>query len=113
VLQRGNRERSREADPPQQIEGLTELHDKLLASMSELLERYESVLRLLPAPDRRPPASGGDELTLSIGPFATIEALREFERALAGLPGVREVSVRGFEGADRAIVDVQLEDSTS
>jgi hypothetical protein len=113
VLQRSARERGREADPAQQIEGLSELHDKLLASMHELLERYEAVLRLLPAPDPRPAAPDGDELTVSVGPFATIEALREFERALAGLPGVREVAVRGFEGSDRAIVDVQLEDATS
>jgi hypothetical protein len=81
--------------------------------MHELLERYEAVLRLLPAPDPRPAAAGRDDLTVSVGPFATIEALREFERALAGLPGVREVAVRAFEGSDRAIVDVQLEDATS
>jgi len=39
--------------------------------------------------------------------------VRGFERTLAGMPGVREVEVRGYEGGDRAIVDVQLIDPTS
>jgi hypothetical protein len=42
------------------------------------------------------------------GPFASIEALREFEVALSHLRGVREVTVRGYEGTDRAIIDVRL-----
>ena len=35
-----------------------------------------------------------------------------FERALAELPGVVEVAVRGYERGDRAIVDVQLRHPT-
>ncbi len=48
-------------------------------------------------------------MTLSAGPFASIEALHEFEAALSHLRGVREVVVRGYEGTDRAIIDVQLD----
>ncbi len=56
--------------------------------------------------------AGGQDagaLTLSAGPFATIGALHAFEQALAGLTGVSEVTLRAFEGADRVILDVQLE----
>ena len=47
-------------------------------------------------------------MTLSAGPFANIEALHEFEEALSRMPGVRDVAVRGYEGTDRAIIDVRL-----
>ncbi len=72
--------------------------------MRELLAGYERVLapRAQPRPE---PA----RVTLSAGPFASIEALREFEAALSHLRGVREVVVRGYEGADRAIIDVRLD----
>jgi hypothetical protein len=52
------------------------------------------------------------EVTLSAGPFATLEALREFEQAVSSLPGVREVAVRGYEGSDRAIIEVRLRRET-
>jgi hypothetical protein len=42
-----------------------------------------------------------------VGPFYDIGSLGAFERRLAGLPGVREASVRRFE-ASHAVVDVRL-----
>jgi hypothetical protein len=48
-------------------------------------------------------------LTLSAGPFPDTGAVHEFERALARLPGVRDVGVRGYDGPDRAILEVELE----
>jgi hypothetical protein len=55
-------------------------------------------------------ASGGAEslATVFAGPFSSIPELRDFERALAEMPGVRDVHVRGYEGADRAIIEVTL-----
>ena len=90
-------------DATRQIQALTELSERLVASMRELLAGYERVLA--PASRRRPEPAGA---TLAAGPFASIEALREFEAALSHLRGVREVVVRGYEGTDRAIIDVRL-----
>ena len=95
-------------DSRHQVEALTELSERLVASMRELLVGYERVLA--PASGRRPdpaqPASA--PVTLLAGPFPSTEALREFEAALSHLRGVREVTVRGYEGTDRAIIDVRL-----
>jgi len=71
--------------------------------MRELLTGYERAL----AP-RAHPRPESPRVTLNAGPFASIEALREFEAALSHLRGVREVTVRGYEGTDRAIIDVRL-----
>lgn len=90
-------------DATRQIQALTELSERLVASMRELLAGYERVLA--PASRRRPEPAG---VTLAAGPFASIEALREFEAALSHLRGVSEVVVRGYEGTDRAIIDVRL-----
>ena len=99
----------------QQVEALTELSERLVASMRELLAGYERVLAprsarparasVPPAPEHAPPTA---QVTLLAGPFASTEALREFEAALSHLRGVSEVTVRGYEGADRAIIDVRL-----
>ena len=91
-------------DTTRQIEALTELSVRLVASMRELLDGYERVLaanaRARPEPAR---------VTLSVSPFASIEALREFEAALSHLRGVRAVAGRGEEGTGRAIIDVRLD----
>ena len=91
-------------DTARQVHALTELSEALMASMRELLAGYERVLA--PGSRRRPERAAG--VTLSAGPFASIEALHEFEQALSDVPGVRDVVVRGYEGADRAIIDVRL-----
>jgi hypothetical protein len=45
---------------------------------------------------------------VAVGPFPGTGVLNRFDRALARLPGVRDVALREHEGADRAIIDVQL-----
>jgi hypothetical protein len=111
------------------LQELAGVQERLLDSMRSLMTAYERVLaRSLPVPRPAPassarpapapaagpaPAASPGQVTVSAGPFASTEAVRGFERALAGMPGVREVEVRGYEGGDRAIVDVQLIDPTS
>jgi hypothetical protein len=90
-------------DPGVQIQALTELSVGLIASMRELLDGYE---RLLILPSRRRAAS--THVTMSAGPFTSIEALHDFEEALSRVRGVQDVIVRGYEGTDRAIIDVRL-----
>jgi hypothetical protein len=97
-----------------QLAALTELSARLLASIRELLTGYERVL----APATSPPSSArrtgrhrpdSPDVTLAAGPFASLEALREFEQAVSRLPGVRDVAIRGYEGTDRAIIEVRLD----
>ncbi len=103
-----------------QIQSLTQLSARLLASMSELLAGYEAVLVggsprppvRQSAPSRARPRPDDADVTLSAAPFAGLEALHEFERAVSRLPGVREVAVRGYEGTDRAIIEVRLDRPT-
>jgi hypothetical protein len=77
------------------LAALVEAHERLLASARELVER-------VPSPD------AGACVSVSAGPFDSTEALRRFERALQTLPGVRSATVREYEGADRAVLDVHL-----
>ncbi len=101
-------------DLERQLHALADLRDTLLASIRQLVEGYQAAAQVQPGTS--PPASEGPEdleapeITVSAGPFAHLDAVRAFERALADLPGVRETSVRGYEGSDRAIVDVRLDD---
>ena len=53
-------------------------------------------------------AGRAHEVTVSAGPFATSEAVDAFVAAIQELPGVAEAALRGFEGADRAIIEVRL-----
>jgi hypothetical protein len=99
-------------DPQREV-----LTARLLASTRELLAGYERVL--VPSPAPGPPPSRrsaprrpeSPDVTLAAGPFASLEALREFEQAVSHLPGVRDVAVRGYEGTDRAIIEVRLDQS--
>jgi hypothetical protein len=128
-------------DDPAAFAMLGGLCASLVESTRRLLDGFEAVLAQVsrpaggegsPAPepatapsDPRPPGSrpelgraGSDKtepgrLTMTAGPFASTESLREFERTLAGLPGVRDVALRGYEPANRAILEVQLEEQTS
>jgi hypothetical protein len=85
---------------------LAHAHERLLQSTRELLAAYEGIAsRLRPGSAATPEVR---EFMVSAGPFADTEALRGFEQTLARIPEVREVAVRGYEGEDRAIVDVQL-----
>jgi hypothetical protein len=101
----------RPATPEPQLRLLSELSAGLLASMRELLAGYERVLvGRAPPPARRPAPRHphGPDAPLSAAPFPSLEALREFEAAVARLPGVREVAVQGHEGTDRATIEVRL-----
>jgi hypothetical protein len=117
ALQRATRARpaaerahERTAERTEELDAVAELHARLLGWIGELLDAYQTALAGLPQPTR---AATGDELTISVGPFAGTEAVRAFERALSEIPGVTEVTIRGYEGENRAIVDVQLSEPTS
>lgn len=83
-----------------QLADLVQAHERLLELHRELLSQYAEVL------ERR----AGERATVAVtaGPFSSADTVREFERALAGLPGVSAVTVREYVGADRVQVDVQL-----
>jgi hypothetical protein len=87
---------------------LTERAPDLDARLAELDGRLRAIQAELQR--ARGPAPTA-EVTVCAGPFASLDAVRAFERALAELPGVREVARRGFEGSDRAIIDVVLDES--
>jgi hypothetical protein len=46
-------------------------------------------------------------VAIDAGPFTDIASLSAFEQAIARVPGVRDVYVRGFQG-QRAVIDVDL-----
>jgi hypothetical protein len=101
------------ATPDPQLRTASELSAHLVASMRELLAGYERVLVGSAAPPsaRRPPRRrpASPDVTVSAAPFRSLDALREFEQAVSRLPGVREVAIQGYEGADRAIIEVRLD----
>jgi hypothetical protein len=114
------------AEAVDELRELAVTHENLLGSMRVLLSDYERALaeaRSAPAgralADTRSAPAGaaaGEEvrsLTVTAGPFIGTEAVREFEQALAALPGVGGVELRGYEGGNRAIVDVHLSPPTS
>lgn len=88
------------SDRQQAAELVTELR-ALAANQERLLASVRSLLA---------PASAGDSAAIgvSVGPLASTEALREFASVLASLDGVVNVEVRGYEGGDRALLDVHL-----
>ena len=90
---------------PPVVEHLAELHASLLSSMATLLAEFQETVAELQEPL-------STRISISAGPFTTIAAVHAFERDLARLPGVREVSLRGYEGDDRVVIDVQLAVST-
>ena len=46
-------------------------------------------------------------VTIDAGPFTDIASLSAFEQAIARIPGVRDVYVRGFQG-QRVVIDVEV-----
>jgi hypothetical protein len=111
------------ADAVAQLRELAVAHEHLLGSTRDLLSEYERAVteaRSTPAAAARTSsaegAGAGEEvrsLTVTGGPFASTESVRGFERALAALPGVSGVELRGYEGGNRAILDVHLSATTS
>jgi hypothetical protein len=82
---------------------------ELVARLTALVEAQERLLACTrELTDRREPEPGGLTISVSAGPFAGTEALRRFEQSLMALPEVRSATVREYQGADRAIVDVHL-----
>ena len=79
---------------------------RLLASMRELMTGYELALTHVSA---RPASETGPALTLAAGPFDSTTVLQRFEDALRALPEVADVAVRGYEGSDRAVLEVHLQ----
>jgi hypothetical protein len=109
ILERERRLR-RAAGRGSELQAISELHEQLLASIRALLQGYEAMLGQRSGLSS---ASPTEAVTLSAGPFASTAALHEFEHALAGIPGVHGVAVRGFVGTDQAILEVQLAEPTS
>ncbi len=108
MLQRSRRQSDPQSAPeapaPSGSAGVT-----VLAAMQEQqLELIRELIDVLRANMSSEPESPAVTLTVSAGPFATNEEVREFARELAGAPRVREVALRGYEGEDRALLDVQL-----
>jgi hypothetical protein len=98
-----------------ELHRLADLQEQVLDQTRRLLAAYEATLARRPPGEARVaavPAGAAaapvQEFSVSAGPFGSTEALRAFERMLERIPEVREVEVRGYEGADRAIVDVHL-----
>jgi hypothetical protein len=89
------------------------LYSDLLGSVRRLLDGYEAALGRLADPSARRVPGAAPKVELTAGPFSDTAALREFERILGRLPGVREVTVRGYRPDNRAILEVQLEPKTS
>jgi hypothetical protein len=109
------------SEPTLRLQALSQLAARLLAAMRELLDGYEQFMVQIPAvrppaaaappaptPQQAPPRDVPD-VTVAAGPFVSVDALRSFEHAVSGLPGVRDVAVRGYEGSDRAIIEVRLD----
>ncbi|MDQ2894511.1 MAG: hypothetical protein M3Y09_02510 [Actinomycetota bacterium] len=100
-----------------ELRGLISDHARLLDAMGELLATGQRLLARADAPaleERRsslpptPAPADPAEVTVTAGPFSSLEAVRHFERALELLPHVASVQARGYEGGDRAVVDVHL-----
>lgn len=102
------------AEAVDELRELAVTHANLLGSMRVLLSDYERALaEARSAPAGAPTGEEVRSLTVTAGPFTGTEAVRRFEQALSALPGVGGVELRGYEGGNRAIVDVHLSPSTS
>jgi hypothetical protein len=95
-----------------QVRALTEVQARLVDVSERLLESFARIVDDGPQAGVISPTTTRVTRTgieVSAGPFVDTDALREFERALAALDPVRRVTVRGYQGTDRAILDVELE----
>jgi hypothetical protein len=76
---------------------LTAAHERLLVTTHDLLiEQADMLARATPA------------VSVAAGPFTDTPALQAFQRALTGLPYVREVTVREYVGSESVVLDVRL-----
>jgi hypothetical protein len=100
------------AELVEQVRALTRVQTDLLAASERLLEAFAGLIRDAPPPGLfapTVPVAPRSGVSVSAGPFPDTEALREFERALSELQPVHSVTVRAYEGEDRAILDIELE----
>lgn len=110
---RQSRHQREPADPQPhvsvELSTLAATQERLLELLGELIE----VLRQSAARAAPPATATERHMTLSAGPFTSNEQVREFARALSGLSGVGEVRLRGYEGENRALLDVQVASPTA
>jgi hypothetical protein len=88
------------------LRAVVEEHERLLASARKLMTDYEAAAA--PPSARAAPPGRLPTITVSTPPFAGTDALLRFERALAALPQVRDVTVRQYASGERVILDVDL-----
>lgn len=98
----GDREAGRDRDEEiavltARLSELTAAHERLLATTEDLLiEQADLLARAAPA------------VSVAAGPFTDTPDLQAFQRALSGLPQVRDVAVREYVGSEGVILDVHL-----
>jgi hypothetical protein len=81
-------------------------HQQVLVAARRMLSTLADALAQLPQSSSASAESSA--ITVSAGPFAGTDALRDFKESLVALPSVREVAVREFQGDDHAVLDVRL-----
>jgi hypothetical protein len=80
--------------------------DDVLGRLTEIERRLTEIQA-----DLMPAGGGGEtvaQATVTAGPFASTADVQAFERALGEIPGVTEVSVRGYQGSSHAVFEVRL-----
>jgi hypothetical protein len=91
--------------------------DPVAAQLDELIDLQRRLVTLLssrpPSATASAPGQHAPVASVTAGPFASIDALRRFEAALAALPEVSEVVLREYAGEDRAVLDVHLREPTA
>ena len=80
------------------------MDEQLLRIVHELVE----LLRVSLARPAPPPPASAPEVSLTAGPFADNDEVRRFAEELAAMGLVSEVRLQGYEGEDRALLDVRL-----
>jgi hypothetical protein len=89
------------------LERLAREQEEVLSKLNDLVRVFER-LSIPAATQAAGATSSAGPVSVSAGPFTSTAALHAFEQQLRSLPGVRAVEVRGFEGADRAVLEVHL-----
>lgn len=125
----------RVGDEASRLEDLLRVREQLLGELRGLVQGYSALLGghegiresspqpaaepqavelSLPAAVSAPDAAGGlypAQVELDVGPFGDFSELSAFERALARLPKVDDVYIRGF-GDERATIELSLTEET-
>ena len=94
------RRRRTDADA-EEFATLVRMHHGLLGAVGELVA-------LLGSRSAGPAAEPAPGRLVSAGPFSDTAQVESFMLTLAALESVREAALVGYEGADRALIEVQL-----